>query len=257
MKKGLRVTALCLLLAMLLCMTAFALPSPSDRFYVNDFADILSTSTEDYIFNHSATLDDQTTAQLVVVTVPSLEGEDLEQYSLNLAREWGIGSEETNNGLLILLALEERQLRVEVGYGLEGKVNDGKAGRLMDEYAIPYLKEDEFDEGILNLYKALLSEVYSEYGLEVPEGVQASAPAVQQESGTSLLPVIMVILLIVLFSIGGRRGGGHFFFIPFFRGGGRGGGFGGGFGGGGGFGSGGGFSGGGGSFGGGGSSRGF
>ena len=85
------------------------------------------------------------------------------EYSTNLFRQFGIGDKEKNNGLLILIALEERKSRIEVGYGLEGVLPDGKTGRIQDEYMIPYFKDNNFDEGILNGYKALFKEVANEY----------------------------------------------------------------------------------------------
>ena len=102
-----------------------ALVEPTNEFYVNDYANILSEETENYILNNSVKLASATKAQIVVVTVKNLEGQDIETYATNLFRKFGIGDEKKNNGLLILLALEERDIRIEVGYGLEGIVTDG------------------------------------------------------------------------------------------------------------------------------------
>ena len=146
--------------------SASAIIPPTDDFYINDAANILSESTEKYILEHSAALAEATTAQIVVVTVPNLEGKDLESYATELFRSYGIGDKEKNNGLLMLLALEERQSRIEVGYGLEGALPDSKTGRFQDEYMIPYFKEDNFDEGILNGYKAFFYEVAKEYNYD-------------------------------------------------------------------------------------------
>ena len=80
------------------------------------------------------TLEKQTGAQIVVVTVQNLEGQSLEEYATELFRNYGIGDKEKNNGVLLLCAYEERQFRIEVGYGLEGTLTDGKTGRIQDEY---------------------------------------------------------------------------------------------------------------------------
>ena len=136
-----------------------ALVSPTDKFYVNDYADVLSPETEEYIYEKSVKLNEVDGTQIVVVTVKNLEGRSLEDYSLELARNFKIGSKEKDNGLLLLLALEERKFRVEVGTGLEGILPDGKTGRFQDQYIIPYLKEDNFDEGIKNGYNAFYSEI--------------------------------------------------------------------------------------------------
>lgn len=162
-----------LLILLFVPIDSFAMVNPTDRFYINDYAGILSNDTKDYIFEHSKNLDTKTTSQIVVVTVPSLEGEVLEEYATSLFRKFGIGDSKENNGLLILLALEERQVRVEVGYGLEGILNDAKTGRMLDEYMIPLFKKDNFDEGMLNGYKAFYKELVNYYGIteEVDEPV--------------------------------------------------------------------------------------
>ena len=148
---------------------ALALVKPSEEFYVNDYADILNEETEDYIINHSKSLAQQTKAQIVVVTVKNLEGKDLESYATDLFRNFKIGDEKENNGLLLLLALEERQFRVEVGYGLEGVLTDGLTGRYQDDYIIPYLKENKWDEGIKNGYSAFYKKVCEYYNIDASD----------------------------------------------------------------------------------------
>ncbi|WP_312645116.1 TPM domain-containing protein [Hydrogenoanaerobacterium sp.] len=262
-----RIAAFVLVLAAL-TTAVFALPKPSSRFYVNDTANVLSSETEDYIFNNSRVLDEKTTAQLVVATVASLDDKTVDEYALELGREWGVGGKEKNNGLLILLAPNERKITVQVGYGLEGAVNDAKAGRFLDNYAVPYLKNNDWDGGIRNLYSALLTEVYKEYNMEVPNDVTVYETQGNRDEGGSsgfLFPLLVIVAIIISTGVmrrgggggprpprggGGFYGGGHYY-------GGFGGGRSGGFGGGGGGFSGGSFGGGGGSFGGGGSSRGF
>ena len=152
-----------LLIATVLCG---AVPQPTTTFYVNDFAETLSDSTKDYIAATSKTLYEKSGAQVVVVTVASLDGQSVETYSLDLARSWGIGSSEKNNGVLILLSTGDRKVRIEVGTGLEGCLPDSKTGRLMDQFAIPSYRNDDFDTGTLELYKAVVSVVCEEYGLE-------------------------------------------------------------------------------------------
>ncbi len=236
-----------------------AIPEPTSLFYINDFASVLSEDTEKYILDQSRALDKATTAQLVVVTVQEMDGLEDSEYALELGREWGVGSAEKDNGIILLLAVSERRIRIEVGPGLEGAINDAKAGRLLDNYAIPYLSEDQWDEGIRNVYSALLAEVYEEYGIVPPDTVESAIVVDDsQEDSAGLGAFSWVFILIVLIIIFGTRRTNHTHFGgPFF--GGWGGGFrggGGSFRSGGGF-SGGGFRGGGGSFGGGGAGRGF
>lgn len=170
-----------LLLVLLLSVavvSAFAMeiPKPTSVFYVNDFAHLLDEETEKYIEDVNVQLYEATGAQVVVVTLPSLNGASLEEFSTALFREYGIGSREKNNGVLLLLALEEREFRIEVGYGLEGALNDAKTGRIQDEYIIPYLKEDKWNEGIRNGFDAILQEVKKEYQVDVESTAPQSPP---------------------------------------------------------------------------------
>lgn len=103
---------------------------------------------------------------MVVVTVQSLGGRDIESYSIGLAREWGIGDKDDDSGVLLLLSTGDRQVRIEVGKGLEGSLTDGKSGRILDSYAVPYLKNSDYSTGLRECYKKLVEEVYSEYGVE-------------------------------------------------------------------------------------------
>lgn len=142
------------------------MPNATPQFYINDYANLLTNETKDYILKTSIALEKETTAQVVVVTVPSLEGQSIEEYAVELFRKYGIGTKENNNGLLLLLALEERKFRVEVGYGLEEVLTDGLTGRYQDEYIIPYLKENKWDEGIKNSYNAFVKKICDYYEIE-------------------------------------------------------------------------------------------
>ena len=176
----------------------------------------------------------------------------------------GVGQKGEDNGVVILLAKTERQIDIAVGYGLEGALPDSKTGRIIDVYGLDYLKEDDFSTGLLEIFKAIVNEVYIEYGEEPEAGYTEIDETDGEEldgygAKVAVSWVILIAVVVIYLLILGRRRRGFFWF-----GGPPGGfgGFGGGFSGGsrgfsgGGFGSGG-FSGGGGSFGGGGAGRGF
>ena len=91
---------------------------PTNQFYVNDYANILSNETEKNIMKYSVSLEEKTAAQIVVATVKSLEGESVEEYANKLFRTWRIGDKEKNNGVLILISVEDRKIKIEVGYGI-------------------------------------------------------------------------------------------------------------------------------------------
>ncbi|MDD5602455.1 MAG: TPM domain-containing protein [Eubacteriales bacterium] len=140
------------------------IPDPLPGFYVNDFADVIDEAAERYIMLEAEKLEEATTAQVVVVTLDSLDGEALEEYSTELFRKWGIGSSKDNNGVLILLDKGGRQSRIEVGYGLEGALPDGRTGRIQDESMIPFFRNGDYSGGILEGFKSIIPIVYTEYG---------------------------------------------------------------------------------------------
>lgn len=146
---------------------ALSIPSPNADFYVLDEVGVLSDSTLQTIKSVSIDLERKTKAQIVVVIVNDLGGISAETYSLTILRDWGIGDEKLNNGTLILLALDEKISRIEVGYGLEGALNDAKTGRIQDNYMLPYFDQDDVDQGILNGYLAIVSEVAKEYNVSI------------------------------------------------------------------------------------------
>lgn len=243
------------------CEEQSGYPKPSEKFFVNDFANVIDDADEEEIYSKAVALQNSTTAQVVVVTVDDLNGEEPADYALNLGREWGVGDKEKDNGVVILLSENDREIYIAVGYGLEGALPDSKTGRIIDYYGLEYLKNDDFSKGLLNITNAVIGETYLEYGMEAPEGYTPISQIKQQDSieGSPKQVAISWIAFICVFivlSILSRKRGGFFFFFPSGRGG-RGGFSGGSFGGFSGGGSFGGFSGGGGSFGGGGAGRGF
>ena len=234
---------------------------PTDRFLVNDYANIIDSATETEIYNIGAKLYQDTKAQVVVLTVPNLNGLDLETYSYNVAEGWGIGDKNDNSGVLILVDMQTRQCRIEVGEGLEGALPDITTGRIQDDYMIPEFKKGDYSHGLLSGYKIIAGQIYQELGIESDYEALPETSGFKSILKVLLFGLIAIIILTVITAVikknGGGKGGGNHWGNS---GGSGGGGFWGGFGGfgggssGGGFG---GFSGGGGSFGGGGSSRGF
>lgn len=142
------------------------------RTFVNDYAEILTPAQEQELASLLLEISNSGAAEYVVVTVSSLEGESLESYSLRLAQE-KIGSKEKNNGLLLLVAVEDREYRFEVGRGLEGVLNDAKIGRIGRTYLVPYFRKGNYDQGILEASKSvksiLLQEAESSYYLRDEE----------------------------------------------------------------------------------------
>lgn len=172
---------------------------PTAEFFVNDFANVLSSQTEEEIFNISRTTQEKTTAQLVVVTVPNMDGGYIESYANTLFNKWGIGTKEKNNGVLLILSVEERKIRIEVGYGLEGAINDAKAGRILDTYAVAPLEGNNYDNAILDTVKQLQYEVYKEYKIDYSSADPNFVP--MNESSNIDSKQVFIFLAIFIFLV--------------------------------------------------------
>ncbi len=238
------------------CSEESGYPTATKEFYVNDFADVISQEDEQKMLSNAVTLANKTTAQVVVVTVEDLGGEEPWEYALELGRKWGVGDKEKDNGVVILLSENDREIYVSVGYGLEGALPDSKTGRIIDVYGMQHLKANDFSAGLFEIQNAVVGEVYIEYGLEAQEGyisINNVEYVAQEDAGDVFISWIVMIIIIIVLSFIFRGRGGLFFLLGYPHRHHHHGGFGG-------FGSSGGFSGfrgGGGSFGGGGAGRGF
>ena len=221
---------------------------------VVDDANVLSPQAEAQLTQELASLETQTGRQLVVATLPDLQGYEIEDYGYQLLRTWGIGSKERNDGAILIVAPSERKVRIEVGYGLEPVLTDALSSLIINQRIIPAFKEGRLEEGVVDGTQAIVQQ------LSLPDDEARAAVAKAQESpqgeggvGFGTIVVIFIIFWLLSGVFGGRRRG-SLWWLPLILGsGGGGGGRGGWSGGGGGFG-GGGFSGGGGSGGGGGAS---
>ncbi|SMC67006.1 TPM domain-containing protein [Sporomusa malonica] len=149
-------------------------PAPTHGIYVQDHAGVLDSETKSKINSLGSKLAAKTKAQIVVLTVKSLEGAALDEYALEVLRRWGIGDKQLNNGVLVLVAVNDRQSRIEVGYGLEGALNDARTGAIQDDYMIPYFATNDYNKGIWNGYQALVSITAKEYNLDISTDAKPS-----------------------------------------------------------------------------------
>ncbi len=227
--------AVCLLFSFTL--SAFAQEFPEAKGYVNDYAHVLSAGIWRKLTDLCREVEEKTGAQIAVATVKTIEGNEVADYVNRLFEKWGVGKKGKDNGVMLFLALEERKVRIEVGYGLEGILPDITAGRILDNFVIPEFRRGSYDAGLLVGTAALAEIIAKDAGVTLtgapPPRSQRSRR--NQGSGFSLMQLLILFLIFggsrwlwpLLFagSLGGRRGGGWH--------GGWGGGFGGGFGGGG------------------------
>jgi uncharacterized protein len=115
---------------------------------VSDYAHVIDNETKDALTQEIRALEASTTDQVAVVTIPSLDGADINEESVNLFRTWGIGQKDKNNGVLFLIAIQDKKMRIEVGYGLEGDIPDVSAFRITEYEVKPLFKEGKYSEGI-------------------------------------------------------------------------------------------------------------
>jgi len=174
-------------------------PVPTGSIYVQDYAGVLSGESKAKINKLGAKIAGQTKAQVVVVTMNSLKGGSIQDYSLALLRQWQIGDKVLNNGVLLLVVVGDRTSRVEVGYGLEGALNDAKVGYIQDQYLIPYFERGEYHQGIWDGYKAIMRVVSTEYGLAAPQDTKVAVKEVGASTWWDGLPWWMQAVVVVGF----------------------------------------------------------
>jgi len=145
----------------------WALEVPALKGRVNDHAGMLSAATRQQLEDILSRLEQTDSTQIVVLTIPSLGGEALEEFSLKVAEKWQIGQKGFDNGAILLIAKNDRKLRIEVGYGLEGSLTDLMAGRIIRNVIVPQFKAGNFDQGIIDGVQAMIGVVRGEY--QAPE----------------------------------------------------------------------------------------
>jgi uncharacterized protein len=121
---------------------------PEYQGFVNDYAGLLSPAVKAKLEAQLTQLEKDTTAEVAVITIKSLEGDSIEDYASRLFEKWGIGKKGVDNGVLFLVALDDHMMRIEVGYGLEPIITDGRAGRIRDNDVIPRFKNNDYEGGI-------------------------------------------------------------------------------------------------------------
>jgi len=196
--------------------------------YVSDFAGVIDRGSRQSIDAYCAAVEKATGAQLAFVTLPNLDGEPVEDVANLLFRKWGIGQKGQNNGALLLLSVQDRRSRLEVGYGLEPILPDGSAGSLLREMR-PSLRQGRFGEAMLTAAHQIGEKIAHEKGVQIDPVVRPRRPVARPNQGMPW-PAILIGLLVVLFLFS-QGGGGPWWLLPMMMNGGgsrgRGGGFGG------------------------------
>ncbi len=228
---------LLLTLILLPCkIQAQALTFPQTNAAINDYAEVISPEYEAQMDRLARAVRDKTGTALVVATFRDVGGESPRIFANKLYEAWGIGRSGEDKGVLLLVAVKERQVTFETGYGVEGILPDAKMGEILDQYVVPFLRRDEYGEGLLNGMAAVAQVVARNAGVRINLGRYAPDATVQPRGRgiVGLLPLFFFVLVVFLGLFGRRRGVFPVFLLPWlFMGGGRGmgGGFSGGFGG--------------------------
>ncbi|WP_066730514.1 YgcG family protein [Caulobacter sp. CCH9-E1] len=199
------------LVAMAMALPALAAPTfPPLTGRVVDEAQVLSPDTERELSDKLENLETTTGRQLVVATVSSLQGYPIEDYGYQLGRTWGIGQKGENNGVILLVAPNERKVRIEVGYGLEPVLTDALSSVIIQSAILPKFRDGDLSGGVVAGTDALVEQLSLPADQAKARVAEASQPERHKAEGSPIVAIFVVLFLIVVFSSlfrGGRRGG--------------------------------------------------
>lgn len=170
---------------------------PSTPVLVTDLAGVLSPTEKQFLENKLVAVDDSSSNQIAVVILPTLDGYPIEEYATKLFRTWGIGNKKTNNGVLLLIAINDRKVRIEVGYGLEGAIPDITANNIINNDIKPAFKQGAYFEGINAATDNIAKAAVGEY--------KVVRQKKSKDKGGSIF--LFLIILIIIIAIVGKKGG--------------------------------------------------
>ncbi|MET4561592.1 uncharacterized protein ABIA69_002760 [Lysinibacillus parviboronicapiens] len=189
-------------------VTQAAMPKPMENTYIHDFANVLSTPVEDELNHYSEQLDNGTGAEIMVVTLDSLNGQNAKMFATKMIREWGIGDKEKNNGVLILATFGQGEgnndVVISVGQGLEGALPDGKLGRILDSAFYPYASTGEIGKAFQTTYAEVFQTVAQEYNWDGDKPEQQDA----DESMPTWVFILLIIIVLIVITFSSNGGGG-------------------------------------------------
>lgn len=203
-----------LLFLLLISAAAQAQEFPKPVGHVNDFAGVMSREHVQTLEGILREFAEKTGIEIAVVTVQDMGGMDENTYAVELFEQWGIGSKDLDDGLLFLVAVAERRMRIEVGYGLEGVITDAKAGMIRDQHMVPHLRNNDYGTGLTQGVIAAMQIIAEEQGFKLESLITGSH--VQRDmqprsnrrsnSGSPISFIFIMIIFIILMSTrGGRR----------------------------------------------------
>lgn len=176
------------------------IPKANPPVLVTDMAGVLSPEEKQALENKLVAIDDASSNQIAVVILPTLDGNPIEEYAIKLFREWGIGNKKSRNGVLLLMAIQDKKIRIEVGYGLEGAIPDITANSIIDNDIKPAFRQQAYYQGIDKATDNIAKAAIGEYKVE-----RTKRASGKKSNGALFVIIIFVILLVLK---GGGGGGG-------------------------------------------------
>lgn len=175
-RRWISILLLAFLMSSFVCGTAYAatIPEHTSNFYVNDFAGVFTDEQIKVMMDKAVKLcEEHDGVQVVITTVPSLDGETVENYANQMYNKYKIGKD--SMGVLVLMSVNDRKIRIEVGRTMQVYIPDSKAAKLMNTYAIPKLKQDKFAEGLMDLQDALIIQIKATLSIEAVESEEENS----------------------------------------------------------------------------------
>lgn len=182
-------------------ITSFAAHLPAPSGFVNDFAGVIKQNEKTELENLLTDFEKQTTNEIAIATVKNMNGDYIENFAVKAFEEWKVGKDGKDNGILILVAVEERKVRIEVGYGLEGDITDARAGDIIRQEITPEFRNGNYGAGLKNAVNALIYKIDANFaqGKNIPEPV--SNPGFQIKNPSDLANLVICGLFLI-FSVG-------------------------------------------------------
>jgi len=188
------------------------LPQPTT--YVSDFAGVVDADSKQQIEALCTEVYEKAHATIEVVTIQSLDGDSIEDFTTRLEDKWKVGAKGTDKGIVMVFAIKEHKRRIEVGYGLEGILNDAKIGDI-GRSMVPQLQQGQYGPAILNGVEQIGNVIAADAGVtlaETPESVETQ-PVMTRSHGFPWVKLILFIFFLLIFARGGGRGGGWLWFL--------------------------------------------
>ena len=198
------------------CTTSEKIPIPTveENVYIYDEDDVIDDDVEKTLNDMLVELEEKTDVEFAVISIESLLDRSIEEYANNLFNTLGIGKKGKDNGLLLLFSRSDEKVRLEIGRGLEGFLNDSKCGRILDDYFVPYRDADEYTEATEMTVNAVLNVIAEEYGISI-DGLESNLTVEDSEDDLPLwvwiiIAIIVIVIIAVAIGGSGSSGGGYY-----------------------------------------------